>query len=384
MNYNFKPQLVDGVQLIKNKTLLGRTFYVLACEKHDKYIKVPENKVQYIETALKIFNGNMTMSEIKKLYPNVRFEQLYEQLKRAGFIEGYEIPKNEIDIMTNEIVAIKLDKFSMIHKKALSTYAAVMQTSYFILFFVCITIMVFTGIDIQELKTGFATYQNSVFGGVLVLFTSSIFFTFLHELSHITVAIMYGKHVEKISLNLYFGLLPMCYVKCKGLNTLQTKYKLHVVMAGVITNFMVALISITVLSMNILGPDAESVFKLFFWGNIFSVFSNLIPTSLSDGYFVLSIFLGKYDMKMFLFKDLFTKNRKLSIKDFICYFLYTVFLLLSIIVIFYSALLWVKDLVVGADIYVQNIVVGVMYTYIFFMFGTVVCKILKMRRAYEK
>lgn len=379
MNCNLRPQLADGVQLIENRSLYGNLFYVLACEERDKYMKVPPNRVQYVEMAIKLFDGRMTLAEIMELYPNIRFDQLYVRLKSAGFIEGYDIPSSEIDIMTKEMVSVNLQNITTNYRNVFAVYATAMKIGYMILFVLCVIVMAFTGIDIQELKTDFATYRDSAVGGMVILVVGSSVFMFLHELSHVAVAIKYGKYVEKISLNLYFGVLPMFYVKCKGLNTLQTKYKLYVVMAGVITNFMAALVSLTLLSMDIWESNTESMFKLFFWGNIFSGFTNLIPTSLSDGYFVLSTLLGKYDMKMFIFKDLFTKNRKLHAKDFMCYFLYMFFYGVSIGIILYSSILWIKDLLEGTVDYVHNIAIGIAVLYLFFVFVNIMHKIFKMR-----
>lgn len=384
MDLEVRPQLVRGVRLIENKTLFGKKFYVLACEERDKYIKVPNDRAKYIELAIILFNGNMSLFEIIQMYPNIRFEQLYTQLKRAGFVDEYDIPSNEIDIMTKEIISVSLEKISNKYRKFFTTYSSVMEKGYAILFLICFVLLIFVGIDIQELKTGFATYRDSVFGGVIMLFFSSVLFTLLHELSHIAVAIKYGKFVEKISLNLYFGILPMCYVKCKGLNTLQTKEKLHVVIAGIITNFMAAFISLTLLSIDLFSYNTESVLKLIFWGNLFSVFSNLIPTSLSDGYFILSILLGKYDMKMFIFKDLFTRNRKLKMKDYMCYLLYLCFFMGSIAMISYSAVIWVNDLFVGTSLQVRNIAIGLACIYLLLVFFVTSKKIFRMRKKYEK
>lgn len=119
----------------------------------------------------------------------------------------------------------------------------------------------------------------------------------LHEVAHSVTSIRFDLEIEKISLILYYGFIPMFYVKQKNLYSLPNKKILKILTSGVMFNFFLV---VCFWILYILQPNIY--FLVIIWTNIKLIYSNLIPLSLTDGYFMLCILLKKPNIRLNMYR----------------------------------------------------------------------------------
>lgn len=322
-------------------------FYKLCNEKDNKFIQIPLNKFDYVKKIISLMDGTRTLVQIQeKMYQETGkktdVSMLFEILKKNGFIieDRASMEKNEIDMMTKEVFGIRPKSGTKKIYDVCNNIRKVVIALYLLLFLLSLGVMMFNLSSIYN--NSYSLNNVNKFGICMIAMYLSLG---LHELSHVMVALAYQKDILSISLNLYIGFLPMIYVRIKGINSLEVGKRLQVILSGIITNLILAVLFIA-LSTFQFGQGKE-ILWIIGMCNLYAGLLNFIPFTLTDGYFALSILLNRYDMRNFIWKGFILHNRgkyKFSKKEKSVYLLYTAISLFSIGYIVYHFICWVVDM----------------------------------------
>lgn len=120
-----------------------------------------------------------------------------------------------------------------------------------------------------------------------------------HELAHRIAGIALGLKEGVISVVMYLGFIPMVYVKQKGIYSLNRKNIITVICAGIAANLLIGiglLLLFNIWHYNILYYVAITNFRM--------IYINMLPISLTDGYFLLCILMKSPNIRMYMYKVL--------------------------------------------------------------------------------
>lgn len=350
-----KPIFISKYQIIEDEDIYGRRKgYILENIEREKYINIPESKICFVENIIQLMDGKHNIEQInyeieRKFGRRVDLEGIYRCFVIHGFIENDEtnMCTDELGLLSKEILCIKFKTTPMWICRLSYIIKGLAKVIYFLLFlFSIVTMGAYCKCNIVSLvniiKSNIDIKENLMLTAIIVSISM-----ILHEISHVIVALSHQRGIKKISFNLYAGCIPMIYVRFKRMNSLSAKKRLSVVMAGIITNFMLGL---TLISIGLLGGSRVSITSTFITCgciNLYSVVINLLPFSLTDGYFLLSILLGDYSIRTTILWQIFTKSKKTNIsrKRQIFYFIYCMFSVSVVCISLYTVFLYIIKLV---------------------------------------
>ncbi|MGH4121791.1 MAG: hypothetical protein ACREV6_02440 [Clostridium sp.] len=349
-----KPKIISNCEIINGEDFYGNGFYILACEDYEKYLKIDSDKLVYVEEIIKMFTGSNTLIDIsnilyEKFNKKVDVYTFYKILLKNNFINlgskhSKDSIKNELSIMSTQLFKIEFENQFNFLKKSSKKIEKVTRIVYCLLFAISI-ICIWNAKYVIDIKN--ITLKNS---------PSLAFFTFIvinlivivpHELSHIIVGTAYGKNLNKITVNLYSGIFIMFIVNFRGLTTLKDREKFHVLIAGIITNLMIFIVCWGILSLQWFSNSARDIISIIAISNLFNALANFSPFFLSDGYFLFSILINKYNMRTYLIKKIFLKNNtnELTKKDKKIYIGYIFISLVFIIYMTICLIFWLMSMI---------------------------------------
>ncbi len=284
----------------------GKGYYIIGCISQDSQLLVKENKIAQYKDILKKFNGENISNLIEKGCKNEKeLQKLIKLFKEKGFLKGYEniIIFNEVNMVSLKILNIKLrsEKIweQVICKILINLY------KYFLL---VVTILVLLMYEEQKQKNEFFQALNIFgFSNTIALGTKEYIYVFLltpimfifHELAHRIAGIAMGLKEGTISFVMYLGFIPMIYVKQKGIYSLNRKDIITVICAGMAANLLIGislLLLYNIWHFNILYYVAIANFRM--------IYINMLPISLTDGYFLLCILMKSPNIRMYMYKVL--------------------------------------------------------------------------------
>ncbi len=383
------PKIVNDVKFIKNKTLSGKTFFVLASEQYGKYLKIPIEKKKYFETAISLFDGKHSIPSVKDeidatFNTNVDINSLFHVLNNAGMFEEGCNQNTELYIMTNEVINIDLDNKMGALQDNVQRVAKPLEIIFGCLMLLSISAILINFQEIADIMHSYEyVHSSSIAGKNIIIFVLLSFLSImLHELGHIVVGIGCGKRLERISVNLYCGILPMCFVKFRGLVTLDARKKLCVVSAGILVNLLISLSCLMMLPFFTEYNNVVLILQLMFYENLFSIFSNLIPLSLSDGYFIFSILTDTYNAKIYMIRYLFNPRIKgeKSKRSIILSFCFLIFTVVGMVFVSISLLKRIMSLFANASPVFKATVLMLLILYLVFSSVFQIKRIICSRR----
>ncbi len=284
----------------------GKGYYIIGCISQDSQLLVKENKIAQYKDILKNINGENISNLIEKGCKNEKeLQKLIKLFKEKGFLKAYEnkIIFNEVNMVSLKILNIKLrsEKIweQVICKILINLY------KYFLLI---VTILVLLMYEEQKQKNEFFQALNIFgFSNTIALGTKEYIYVFLltpimfifHELAHRIAGIAMGLKEGTISFVMYLGFIPMIYVKQKGIYSLNRKDIITVICAGMAANLLIGislLLLYNIWHFNILYYVAIANFRM--------IYINMLPISLTDGYFLLCILMKSPNIRMYMYKVL--------------------------------------------------------------------------------
>lgn len=162
---------------------------------------------------------------------------------------------------------------------------------------------------------------------ILVVVISMFFSLIVHECAHILVGLYYGLPPSKFGISLYMNVIPMYYIITPGTYLIGRYARIKFHIAGVCANFI--LFAFFFMFGEIFQND---IFYLIAISNFQLALFNLMPFSLTDGYFLMTIFLKKINLRL-NFIDAITFRNKNSHKLDITAKVYSVISMLYIVVL---------------------------------------------------
>lgn len=339
-------------------------YYSLGSRTVDRYIKVSEKQLEPIMEVVRLMDGNHSLDVIEDYLKSeknivVDVKKLFNLLKSVGLIEGFSADKvnGEVSIVGVELFSIDLPditkKVKKISKALLEAWKVVFLFSVVALILAILT----RYSNFLEIRRSIFTVGNSHVIGLFWLAGFFFLTSLFHELSHWCVAVNYGIRPDKLKITLYSGILPIIYVKINGLYTLDKKKRVKVMAAGMLTNALIFIMSIAVVLWTDFPKNVSDVIIKIALANGYMVITNLMPFSITDGYFIFTWLFGVSNLRINIIKSIKEKSKDHSYKLNKISMIYLVISLGSFIFAIYSTIIW------GYNI------VGEIMTFIPFSFG---------------
>lgn len=307
---DYKPKLSDDFY-INDIYVRGDTGkYILGNKKTEAHILVDINKYKIIKKMLVLLNGNNTVAEIKDklMKENIEIDVLaiVNQLKIKGILEDSKEDIetfNEVEKFSLGISKINLNKLNSFLDKKGNVILVSYKIGFVLATLILSILLLNNNIDGLQLLS----YKNSVFLGYLYLNLSMIVIFLFHEIAHCIVAVKEGLRPKFMSIVLYFYMIPIFYIKIPNLYSLKRKSMIKVLAAGILTNLLLAFVFFDIYLVNRI-----EIFRIIAFANLKMVYVNLLPLSLTDGYFIMSVLLKVPNIRLRQYKiiDNFFKIRK--------------------------------------------------------------------------
>lgn len=353
---------------INNK---GKGYYVIGNKENDSQLLVSVKDVSFFEKLMINLDGK---NDIDRLVS--QGIGTYNQVCKAidlfrshGLIEGTESKKsyNEAESLSiklikktfNEVDGLTQKKQQDICSKVIKVSKVILAISI-ICFFYLITVN-FSEIFGENSISYWLSYKsgdiNSVFLGYLFINFSMVLMFLIHETFHVITGIEKGIRPAYFSFILFLGFMPMFYIKNRNIYTLEKKDIIKVLLAGVYSNLILFFILI----------DLFFVFKIEFikilaMANLRMIFVNLIPISLTDGYFIYTLIFNRPNLRMKFHKFLADPRRLKEYKKsdliFICVFLASILLTINF------ELMWIISDISWGVMYKVSLVIAINIIYI--------------------
>ncbi|MCR5600147.1 MAG: FtsX-like permease family protein [Ruminococcus sp.] len=335
-------EVVEDIEFVIQKSFQKKNVILLGSKSVNSYIKMNENTYKYASDIIESLKKKSSLEELKKelegKYPDKKIDvnAFVDRLRSAGLIKGTE---KRID---DEMGALGVTMFNKRFEKGWGEDNVLIRLLYkFFLTFPVWAVPVFAIITFvsfcfgNELRIKHIANSSAVHTIIeTVIMTIACFG--IHEAGHAFAAINNKVSIKDFSLGLYLGIIPMFYFRYRDMKIADPKTKLKVVLAGIYVNF-IAVICAYFLSLQQWVPAsvADSAYHFALLNGIMIV-SNFMPTRLSDGYYIMSLLINKYDIRLSFWQNLFysepddrKKKGSLSIK------LYS-----ALIVIFIAISVW--------------------------------------------
>lgn len=380
------PKLKDSIYLndiFTNKN--GDGYWVIGNKESDFQVMIDAKHVPFFKKLMNRLNGKNDIDHLveNKTGSTAEVKEGLQLLGKYGFIEGTESEKsyNEAESLSiklykkhfGEIKEYKRVKYQNICKKIILASKIIFGIS-------AITFFVLLALNFSRLILGTSlsywfSYSsggtNHVFLGYLLANLGMVVMFGIHELFHVIVGIEKGIQPAYFSFILFLGFIPMFYIKNKNIYSLQKKDILKVLLAGVYSNLILFFIF-----MNLFIVFDIEFLKILALANLRMGFVNLIPLSLTDGYFIYTLIFNRPNLRMKLHK--FLGNPKV-IKDYSKREVFYVFLFISTILFMLSMeLIWISG-----DIKVNSIV-KILFIVLFNITYLVVLHFLDKKRFSKK
>ncbi len=308
-------KIIDDLSVVEQEGLFKESFYLLGSESKNSYIKVPIELVDYCKDIIDKLDGNHSINEItgmllQKYGKDIDVFAFVKKLSEAGLIEGFDKQIDaEMDILGLTLIRKDFNSFNKIYKIfcALSNLVYSIFKYYkivlFIIFSEIIYIFFYVSSDIFTLRRIFIEIDATMLNSVVIWLLTGLSF-FLHELGHAAAAVANNITIKTFSFGLHMGLIPMFYFTYYNLKSAPPKVKLRVTVAGIYANLICVGVCLLLLNFFVVAQYVREILKILIVLNTYMIAVNLLPFRLSDGYYILTLFLNKYDLRITLIKFL--------------------------------------------------------------------------------
>lgn len=326
----FRPVLRQDIyinDLYKNES------YIIGCYSQDSHFLLNKNKVSYYKSFFNKLDGKNDLLSLSNMgFGSIaEIEKIIEILKNKGFIENFE---NINTFNEAEIMSIKFKDFNFtIHEKYSKVCESIRKLYKYILLIVLMILCIIMCITkFNFINNVHINDYNGTFTYIIINLLTPIIFIF-HEVAHRITGISYGLKTGNLSIVLFLGCIPLIYVKQKAIYSLERKKLIQVLLSGILANLLLGFIFfIFAIIYN------NNLLYYFVICNFRIVYMNLLPISLTDGYFITCILLKTPNIRLYMYKLLANPKFffQLKYKERI----FSITMLIIMIVIIYSELFW--------------------------------------------
>ncbi|WP_026883321.1 M50 family metallopeptidase [Clostridium akagii] len=298
MNIKLKPKVSKGLyynQLYKNDK---SSYIVLGNKINGVNLIIEDKNIISINLLIKEFNGNNTLEDISSKI-GIEIHELISivnLLKNKGIISLGQMGEETLTKNFNEAerFSLKIFEKSLSKIKLNPVILAKFLKGFKFIFLINAVIFfyLFAKYHNQYSIFDLIKYKESYLESYILINICMVFSFIFHEIAHLLVAQRYGAESKKFVFILYWYFIPMMYLENKNLYSLKRKDLLKVLLAGVTFNIFISLISL-----NIFYITNLYIFIVIALANLKMFFVNLIPLSLSDGYFVFTVLFGEPNLR---------------------------------------------------------------------------------------
>lgn len=284
--------------------------YSIGSIEKDKYIEVKESNKDVILYAISKLNGENSIERVEelvidKLKCKLNAQELVKILEKAALLIGTDetkVEKGEFDILSLKLIKCDLLKYKFIFKslqKFINPFKVIIIVITIIALLYGDILFHIKDLNIFNLSDNYIL----IFIATLIIMGISMF---VHEVSHGVVAYKYGLIPKQLVVSLYLYITPIVYLKIPGLYTVNPKTRIKIWSAGIVSNLLLASLSIIIYTImgEIGGPEIISkLFLLSFYVNFVLIVSNLFPLLPLDGYFIMSTLMKMPNLRKQSFVD---------------------------------------------------------------------------------
>lgn len=290
----------------------GKGKIIVGIMEPDMHFMIPAEEQKKFESLIKLMDGTNSKTDImeKSRISESQLDKIINKLQSKGYLESNSDEKNkEINKVNkyNEVdyLSLKIFNYEFKNIKNKEKVKTIANRSYKI--FIGIILAMIAILFVINAVSGFSIvknisfmdwisydkgYNNKYLMAYIYINIGMILMFVVHEIGHIIAGLRVGIQPLNLSFVLYLGIIPMFYVRNKNIYSLKRKDIYRVLFAGIKMNFILGLLLI-----NLFILTENEVLKILALSNFRLVIFNLWPLSLSDGYFILCIFLRRPNLR---------------------------------------------------------------------------------------
>jgi Zn-dependent protease len=291
--YTFEPLLLHQITEVTGTSNVKKGHSYLEIEGLDRYLTLPTNLVPKVQACLAKCDGYHTLARIlENADSNDRDALQFTLLKltaMGAFQDEYTIAQ------ATEIRALSIDLFSF----DLTKFTNILARSFTPILVISAIIWTFLiGCTIQSALQGtldFGVHIGSASDFIAVsalTYGISCICAMIHELMHSMFAAHYGFPPARTHVIIYFFVYPMFYVKIPRLYSADKKVRALILSAGLICQCFLGGVAIGIYSLT-----GNPIWFLIFLVNLDLLLGNAMPSSLTDGYFILSTLINEPNLR---------------------------------------------------------------------------------------
>lgn len=322
----------------KNK----ENIYVICSKDGDAYYFCKETFLEIILETLQLFDGKHSIEEIIESisikYPKFKTRDMIMKLAQSKFIKGIggsnvssELKRSSISIKEFNISGIGRLKRSWV-----MLFYRLFLLLVIVSIFICLYLLTTNKLEIWNYSLN--DIGDSHIEKILVVIVCIFFSLIFHEFAHILVGLYYRLPPSKFGIALYMNIVPMYYIVTPGIYLIGRNARMKFHIAGVCGNFILFAF------FSIFGEMFRNdVFYLIAISNFQLILINLMPFSLTDGYFLMTILLKKINLRL-NFIDTITFRKKNSHKSDMAIKIYSAISVLYIVVLSLNISFWITNI----------------------------------------
>jgi len=297
---DLRPRVYDDIQ---SWILFERSEgpqYVVGSLTADRYVAVPENRLDTTMALIHLFDGRHSLSEIRsyareQLGQDANVKQLYELLSEAGLV--VDPPPAHIAQGEFKELSIKLLEFGI---DGLGRLKPIINVVFVPIVWIS-AILIVAGLasapgDLLFAERSFQISSSYILGFLalnLAMMTASL----LHEFAHCLVSIKLGLLPRKFAAVLYLGFSLFFYVEIPGIYTLKPKDRIKIWLSGSWMNLTIAGVVFLLLRLVSFSKLVDQFLLKIAIANLMMIIGNLSPLMPTDGYFVVSTLLKTWNLR---------------------------------------------------------------------------------------
>lgn len=306
-----KPKVVSDLEFAEVNPLFrhNKKVYLIGSRQRDRVISTNSEQVMFqVKLISDCLNGNNSLEDIHEQgYDYKSIEVVLNKLYQAGLLESHGGTINsELDLVAHNIACIRCKSPNFLLQKICKKL--VLLIPIVIVLLLILLIINLSGKKISPFSIGYSLDEIIIASVIMQLFTV------LHEFGHLLVAWSEGIEVDSVNISFRWHVMPIIYVKYRGVNFLQPKIKAKLLLGGPFINFLFALIFLN--SWCYLNNNIVLLISMY---NFTMFMASLYPQTLSDGYFLLLLIANKPSIRVEAIKWIFSSNKSHPSKETILF-----------------------------------------------------------------
>lgn len=275
-----RPKVVSDIEFGEVTPLFrkNKKTYLIGSRARDRVICTSSEQVMLqVKRLSGYLNGENSLQDIHELcgYEYKTIDTVLDKMYKAGLLEEYKgIVNSELELVAKDVISIKTRQPSVFIQKFCKQIVRMYPIMIVFLFFTVVLMLA------VKKENPFLTVYSG--GEIIAASIIMYIFTVFHEFGHLIVAWSENIEVDSIKISLRWYVIPIIYVKYRGLNFLQPRIKAKMLLGGLSMNLFCALVGLILWSC-----IPNKVILLLSMYNFTRFIASLYPQTLSDGYFLL-------------------------------------------------------------------------------------------------